>query len=854
MHCLACHHRVAAGALCPRCGRRAPARGATDAGPAPTVPGFDVDGLLGAGGFAVVWEARDRHSGRPVAIKVARPGAEARLAREAALLRGAVTPAFGPRWLADGRARDGRRYVAMEHAGRDRLADRMARRDRAPIAAALAEIAAVADAVAAMHAAGLVHRDLKPDNLLLRPGGRACAIDYGLARAIAEPGAPADAPHPTLTATGEALGTPHYMAPELWGGAATAGPAADVYAVAAIAYELLAGHPPFCGDPVAIRHGHATGRPPPIAAACGLPAEVDAVLAVGLAKRPGDRPESAAAFAERLAAAVRAAARTPRTGAARRAGDGRRDGAAAPRPRDPVALVALHSDAPLPRIAAVAAGAGAVVARAGDALAVLAVTAPDTPAARVRAAIALARACVDALAPAGPVVVHAAAARVAGTPRGPRVAGAAVAGAESWHAAAPDAAVAITRDAAALVDADELRPARDGYATPAGVTPPSAPPEPPPLVGCHALLDRAAAALRVLPACAVLAGGRGVGKSRALDALAGRLADAGATVVRLRARPASGADPEDLARQLARAALDLGADEPADDAALDRAWRAAGADPPPPARAALAYTLGVRGAGDPDVAAVTAAPGALRPALARALAAAVAARASRSPLAVFVDDAHHADPAVLDALDLAAGDRGAQLAVAIAADPALDDVAPRWGARAARCERLVIEPLGDRDARALLRALLRPAARVPDAALAPLCELAGGVPAHLVELARGAHARGAIRRAAAGDGWELAADRIDGGDSATAGPDRLLARVAADARRGLPAPLVGLAELCAVLGAPISPERVAAAIAHLPAGDPLHVLDPAAGIDRLVARGALRGRPPRPRSPLWTRA
>jgi len=296
--CPVCDRRIRADAACPWDGGRVEPR-PVDAPATPLLPGVVIERLVGVGGGGAVWAGQ--RGGEPVAVKMAHTGSplmHARFAREAEAMR-RVGPPAALRLLETG-VLDERPYLVMELATHRTLADELAALEEPPPAAwVLARGAALLDALEAVHRAGVVHRDLKPEHVILPPG-RARLLDFGLAL---EPQHSAD---PRLTAAGTVAGTPHYMAPEqLRDDAIDA--RADIYAFGVIFYEMLTLRPPFTGDEGSIAHGHLMLRPPPPARGDAPPALADVALAC-LAKQPGSRPASAA----QLRAALGAAASAPR--------------------------------------------------------------------------------------------------------------------------------------------------------------------------------------------------------------------------------------------------------------------------------------------------------------------------------------------------------------------------------------------------------------------------------------------------------------------------------------------------------------------------------------------------------------
>ena len=266
---------------------------------APPVWSQPLGACIGSGGFATVWEI----VGGGV-LKVAHAShdlARARLAREAEALV-AIGPPTVPRRIDHGVLVDGRAWIAMERIAGTTLGSLIAAGSIA--ADDVVRLALqIVDALVQIHAAGLAHRDLKPDNIVLRPDGSLVILDLGLARRI-----PTDPDDPNRA--GVQVGSIEYMAPEQLRDATTAGAPADVYAFGCILYELAAGRPPFVGDPTTLERAHAALRPPPLAAPVHVPAVVEEICEACLAKPPDRRPASAE-IARRLRE-VRAVAMFPR--------------------------------------------------------------------------------------------------------------------------------------------------------------------------------------------------------------------------------------------------------------------------------------------------------------------------------------------------------------------------------------------------------------------------------------------------------------------------------------------------------------------------------------------------------------
>lgn len=261
---------------------------------------------LGAGGMAEVWRARDAQLDRDVAVKVVRSDLAAdddfreRFLREARLVATLDHPHVLPVW--DCGETGDRPWIVMPLVPGGTLTRLL---EDGPIEPARAAemLAPLAEALDAAHAAGILHRDVKPANVLVAADGRLLLADFGIAR-LAEATT-------RLTRTGTVVGTPLYMAPEVAVGGA-AGPESDRYSLGVLLYEMVAGRPPFEGEnPLSILHQHATTPAPPLRArlvdrerATEVPDELDRVLERILRKEPGERHPSCRAFVAEVAAAV----------------------------------------------------------------------------------------------------------------------------------------------------------------------------------------------------------------------------------------------------------------------------------------------------------------------------------------------------------------------------------------------------------------------------------------------------------------------------------------------------------------------------------------------------------------------
>lgn len=260
---------------------------------------YRLERLLGSGGMGEVWLARDR-TGSTVAVKVlsaansADQGYRRRFEREARLGAQLHHPHIVP-IRAFGEI-DGHLFLEMAYIEGIDLAARLRSGTMAP-ARAVEVIAQAAEALDAAHAAGLIHRDVKPGNILEHTTGFVYLIDFGIARA---------ADSTALTATGLVVGTLEYMAPERFTGTLDA--RSDIYSLACVLYETLTRHPPFSGNPAQQMHAHLMSEPPRASqAAPAVPTALDDVIARGMAKNPDNRYASAGEFA----AAARAALNLP---------------------------------------------------------------------------------------------------------------------------------------------------------------------------------------------------------------------------------------------------------------------------------------------------------------------------------------------------------------------------------------------------------------------------------------------------------------------------------------------------------------------------------------------------------------
>lgn len=253
--------------------------------PGNTLGSYQIVEKIGAGGMGAVYKAYQTSLGRYVAIKVLPP-------------QTAGDPAFGERFAQEARAIGKLRhpnivtafdftqqgdmaYLVSDYIDGGTLADQLGA--PLPLEYAMGILGPIAAALDYAHARGIVHRDIKPQNVLLTHEGMPVLTDFGLAKIVG--------PGSGMTLAGSLMGTADYMAPELAGGAESAGPAADQYALGLIAYQMLVGRHPFPADnPLSALMAH-VNKPVPIPSQLGvvLPPGVEAALLRALAKKPEDR-------------------------------------------------------------------------------------------------------------------------------------------------------------------------------------------------------------------------------------------------------------------------------------------------------------------------------------------------------------------------------------------------------------------------------------------------------------------------------------------------------------------------------------------------------------------------------------
>jgi serine/threonine-protein kinase len=254
---------------------------------------YRLDDRIAGGGMGDVWRGTDTVLGRRIAVKMLharQAGDEAfqtRFRHEARTMAALHHPGVVQVYDYGEFTGHDDAYLVMAHVDGQPLDERIAAAGRLDYAETISIVAQAARALHAAHAAGIIHRDVKPGNLIVQPDGTVILVDFGVARSPESV---------ELTGVGEVVGTALYIAPEQVSGQPV-GPATDLYALGAVAYQCLAGRPPFLGDnPVTVAMHHLSDDPPPLPA--DVPPLVRDLVTTAIAKDPADRFPTAAAMAD----------------------------------------------------------------------------------------------------------------------------------------------------------------------------------------------------------------------------------------------------------------------------------------------------------------------------------------------------------------------------------------------------------------------------------------------------------------------------------------------------------------------------------------------------------------------------
>jgi len=267
---------------------------------------YQIGGVLGRGGMAEVHRGRDLRLNREVAVKVLRsdlardPSFQVRFRREAQAAASLNHPAIVAVYDTgeDRTATGATPYIVMEYVEGDTLRDVLRREGRLRPEKAMELAADICGALDFSHRNGIVHRDVKPGNVMITPDGAVKVMDFGIARAVSDSAA-------TMTSTAAVIGTAQYLSPEQARGEGVDA-RSDVYSVGCLLYELVTGAPPFTGDsPVSVAYQHVREDPRlPSSINPAIPPELDAILLKAMAKNPANRYQSAADMRSDLLRAV----------------------------------------------------------------------------------------------------------------------------------------------------------------------------------------------------------------------------------------------------------------------------------------------------------------------------------------------------------------------------------------------------------------------------------------------------------------------------------------------------------------------------------------------------------------------
>ena len=257
---------------------------------------YEIGGVLGRGGMAEVHRGRDLRLGREVAVKVLRqdlardPSSQVRFRREAQAAASLNHPAIVAVYdTGEDRTTTGATpYIVMEYVEGETLRDVLRREGRLSPERAMSLTADICAALDFSHRNGIVHRDVKPGNVMITPQGTVKVMDFGIARAVSDSAA-------TMTSTAAVIGTAQYLSPEQARGEGVDA-RSDVYSAGCLLYELATGTPPFTGDsPVAVAYQHVREDPrTPSSINPAIPPELDAILLKAMSKNPANRYQSAA--------------------------------------------------------------------------------------------------------------------------------------------------------------------------------------------------------------------------------------------------------------------------------------------------------------------------------------------------------------------------------------------------------------------------------------------------------------------------------------------------------------------------------------------------------------------------------
>ncbi len=801
----------------------------------PTLIGYRITAPLGRGGQGMLYHAVRERDDLRVAIKVARgdqPGASARLAREIAFLK-TVGPPDVLRIYESGELSDGSAYGVLELVEAPTLAAELTGNEVPfPLHVFQARADAILGALAAVHSHGVVHCDLKPENVFIESGGRARLFDFGLARSTSS----------LEEGEGREIeGTAEYMSPEQCRQGAPLDARADLYALGVIFYEMLTGAVPFFGTAVDVQEGHRSNRPPRPSILAPVPRSIEEVILRCLAKERDERFQTVSDLRAALEEAMARAKEVPA------AATGKAKAESASREKRTMGMVFFASSDDAATIQSVLVSCGGQLGHAAGGLfvGVFSDSTGDNPARRAllagkaltarnvteRALVDLGLVAIQPRPGGGQRYLSALFTRPYKFPRAFDIAGRLVSEAVSrlidGHSVVPVAGRAGIFHASATNE-DQLTVVTQG----AGL-----------LVGRDEILDSLVASARAavqrkVPTIATVIAEPGHGKSALCVALIERLEELspGVQLIQLRSRESVGGEADRTLRELLTKVLRIPAEPPSDSGRAllaDRLGPELGREVWP----GVALVFGWAASDDTEVRGLAAAPGVLRAAAARAVAAGLRRRASEKPVLFILDDAQFADEASLDAIELATlAEAKAPIWACILARPSFQSGRPNWAERCAERQPIRLGPLSDEAASALCRTLLLPAENVPADAIQALTARTHGIPLLLVELVRALRGAGLIRQNNRTQAWYLATDELN------RLPDLPLVEwLATRELESLPPDLAAHARLAAALGPEFKTSEIIGVVRELEQGGSAQAfpLDPAVATQRLLANGIL---------------
>jgi eukaryotic-like serine/threonine-protein kinase len=761
---------------CPSCGRRKagvhqdcpgkPHIGRSDPSPElsispPKIDGYSFDRAIGHGGYGVVFAGTRSTDEKKLAIKVLRPDApfdaRQRFKREIEALS-AIGPPHVPELESTGVFANGSSYAIMELVDLPMLADRLRDLDAPlPRHEILSLALAIVRAIGAAHAKGFVHRDLKPENIFA--GGtpmKAKLIDFGMVK-LARDGAS------FVTESGAPGGTPDYMSPEQCEGRPDVDSRADIYSLGVILFELMTTRTPFVGSSMEVIAAHGSQRAPRPSRFAPADADLEAIVLKCLAKDRRERYESAPALEAALSACTEDA---PSTIYTKRTDPAPAAAKSTPQRRTMGLLYcdALVSTQELSKAVGSFGGEIAEVSQDG-ATAVFDPRVREHPA---RVALRCARSLVAQGASSAPVIDLASVLAVPRAGGGARYLG--FAGHRAVRAKVPGGYRGILITPAAKDVLPNVQGSIVGQSDLMAIEGAAANEETRTMMGTlfvgheglrREIISSARSAFeKKTGGLATILGDPGYGKSQLAAWMAGEVSRS-AAIVHVRATEAIGGDAYPTLRNLLDAALGISSDGEIEslEATLTRTIGQQSARELWPA---VALLRGEITPDDPLVAQLAAAPRVLEAGAVRAASELLIKQAERRPIAILLDDAHLAEQAAVEALELATrAEARVRIWGCALARPHFESLHPTFGVRAEVHRTLRLEPLSEKDAELLCRQVLQPVVDVPKKALASIIERTRGIPMLITELVKGLKREGIVRRPPGETAYILATDELD---------------------------------------------------------------------------------------------